>query len=299
MEEASIPIKEEKKDLYNRLYKPMLFVSLLILLLSIGYLVYFYQSHGDIIYKDSSLSGGTTITLNQDIDPADLKEALAKDFQDVIIREIKEISTGKRIAVIIDSSAQPDQLQESIEKFLGHELEAEDLSVEFTGPSLSANFYRQLIISIIISFILISIVVFFLFRKVFRSLAILLSVLGNIVMPLALANLLGIRISAAGIAAFLMLIGYSVDSDILLTTRVLKKKEGTVNQRILGAFKTGIFITGTALVGLLPAFFIVTGIPDSFRQIFLILAFGLVADLVNTWGMNASILKWYTEVKKI
>ena len=96
-----------------------------------------------------------------------------------------------------------------------------------------------------------------------------------------------------------MLIGYSVDTDILLTTRALKKQEGTLNQRIYGAFKTGIFMTITALVAILPAFFIVTGLPDSFRQIFLILSLGLFADIINTWLTNASIIKWYCDKKGI
>ena len=53
----------------------------------------------------------------------------------------------------------------------------------------------------------------------------------------------------------------------------------------------------TALIAVLPAFFVVTGLPDSFRQIFLILALGLIADVLNTWLTNASIIKWYADVK--
>jgi len=116
---------------------------------------------------------------------------------------------------------------------------------------------------------------------------------------LALVDYLGIKLSAAGIAAFLMLVGYSVDTDILLTTRVLKIKEGSLNQRIFGSFKTGIFMTTTALVAVLPAFLLLTSLPDSFRQIFIILSFGLLADIMNTWLTNVSIIKWYCEVKKI
>jgi preprotein translocase subunit SecF len=96
-----------------------------------------------------------------------------------------------------------------------------------------------------------------------------------------------------------MLIGYSVDTDILLTNRLLKRSEGTTNERIFGAFKTGILMTLTALFAVLPAFFIVSGLPDSFRQIFLILALGLSADIFNTWLTNASIIKWYCEKKGI
>jgi preprotein translocase subunit SecF len=118
-------------------------------------------------------------------------------------------------------------------------------------------------------------------------------------MPLAVLDMMGIKVSAAGIAAFLMLIGYSVDTDILLTTRAIKIREGTLNSRIFGAFKTGIFMTSTALCAVLPAFFIVTGLPDSFRQIFLILSLGLAADIINTWTTNVGIIKWYCSKKGI
>ena len=110
---------------------------------------------------------------------------------------------------------------------------------------------------------------------------------------------LGMKLSAAGIAAFLMLVGYSVDTDVLLTTRALKGKIGTLNQRILRSFKTGIFMTGTALIAVIPAFFFSTSLPDSFRQIFFILMLGLFADIINTWLVNAGIIKWYCTRRKI
>ena len=144
-----------------------------------------------------------------------------------------------------------------------------------------------------------SLVIFMLFRTFIPSIAVIFAAFADIVMTLAIVDFLGVRLSVAGIAAFLMLIGYSVDTDILLTNAVLKKRGDTVNKRIHRAFKTGIFMTFTGLVAVIPAFFIVTGLPDSFRQIFLILGFGLFADIINTWLTNASIIKWYSDYKKI
>src|SRR3989344_3381172 len=287
------------ESFYNKRYKLLLLIPVILILLSLVYLVRFNSINGDFIYKDSSLAGGTTLTIsNVTVSVEDLKTFLQKDFSDFSIREIRDLASARLIALVIDTTAQPDLIKEKVEEFLGFELDESNSSIEFTGSSLSESFYRQLMIAIVISFVLISLVVFFLFKKVIRSIAIVVAVLGNIILPLALVNILGIKLSAAGIAAFLMLIGYSVDTDILLTSRVLKRNEGSVNQRIFGAFKTGIFITGTALIALLPAFFIVTGLPDSFRQIFLILSFGLCADIINTWLLNAAILKWYEERKK-
>ncbi len=288
-----------EKHWYDRRYKILLVIPIALLIISLAYIGYFYTKNGDILLRDASLAGGTTVTLTEKADIAKLEEALKPEFPDVYIRTITNIQSGIPVAVLIDSSAQPEQLKAGIEKALGYELTTENTAVEFTGPALSQNFYRQLIIALLFSFILISGVIFILFRTVIPSLAVIFAIFADIVMPLALIDFLGIRLSAAGIAAFLMLIGYSVDTDILLTTRVLKRREGTVNERIYGAFKTGMFMTVTGLAAVLPAFFIITGLPDSFRQIFLILALGLSADIINTWLTNASILKWYAVKKGI
>lgn len=288
-----------QKSWYDKWYKIMLLPPVILFLLCIAYLYFFYAQNGDFILKDSSLSGGTTITLNANIDAASLETALKQKIQDVYVRTITDISSGRRIAVIIDSSAEPETLTPAVEEFLGFKLTSENSTVEFSGSSLGENFYRQLVIAVTISFILMSIVIFILFRTFIPSIAVIFAALADIVMTLAVVNILGIKLSVAGIAAFLMLIGYSVDTDILLTTRVLKKRGSTVNQRIYSSFKTGIFMTITGLVAVLPAFLIVTGLPDSFRQIFLILTFGLFADIINTWLTNASIIKWYAVARRL
>jgi len=245
------------------------------------------------------LSGGTAITISGDVNLKELEGSLKAEFPDMYVRSISDISTGRNIAFIVGSSAEPDRLQPALEKFLGYELNAENSSTEFSGSALGNDFYKQLIKAIIISFILMSIVIFFLFRSFVPCSAVIFAAFSDIVMALAFVNFLEIKISAAGIAAFLMLIGYSVDTDILLTSRVLKKREGSVNQRIYGAFKTGIFMTLAGLAAVLPAFFIVTGLPDSFRQIFLIVSVGLIADIIATWFGNASIIKWYAVHKRL
>ncbi|MBS3071734.1 protein translocase subunit SecF [Candidatus Pacearchaeota archaeon] len=287
-----------KKHWYDRYYKLILLPPILLLVVCLVYLGIFYANHNDLIYKDASLSGGTTITISEKID-SNLIEQIKQKMPDSYVREINDLASGEHIAVIIDTSLPPEEAQPIIEEIIGFKLTSLNSSIEFTGPSLSNNFYKQLIIAIIISFVLMSFVIFFLFRTFIPSIAVIFAAFADIVFALTFVNIFEIKLSAAGIAAFLMLIGYSVDTDILLTTRVLKKSEGSVNERIFGAFKTGIFMTITGLLAVLPAFFVITGLPDSFRQIFLILAVGLSADIVNTWLTNASIIKWYADAKGI
>lgn len=296
------PILSEKKKFsfnYDKHYKILLLIPIFLLLCSLVYIGIFYSKNGDFINKDVSLSGGTSITINGEINQEQLESPLKAKFPDVSFTKLTDITSKKEIAIIVQSSASSDDLKSEIESILGYKLTEKNSSIEFTGASLSKDFYRQLVIALLISFVLMSIVIFVLFKTFTPSIAVIFAVFADIVFSLAVIDYFGIKVSAAGIAAFLMLIGYSVDTDILLTSRVLKTREGSVNKRIFGAFKTGILMNLTALAAVLPAFFIVTGLPDSFRQIFLILALGLFADILNTWLTNASIIKWYCVKKGI
>jgi preprotein translocase subunit SecF len=113
---------------------------------------------------------------------------------------------------------------------------------------------------------------------------------------MAMFNLFNLRLTTAGIAAFLMLIGYSIDTDILLTTRVLKRKEGTISERIASAVPTGMTMTFASLAAVLVAFYATES--ELMKQIMFILGWGLVADLVFTWLFNAALLRMYAEKRE-
>tara|TARA_Y100000031_G_C8136531_1_gene345515 strand:- start:513 stop:953 length:441 start_codon:yes stop_codon:yes gene_type:complete len=141
------------------------------------------------------------------------------------------------------------------------------------------------------------IIVFIIFRTFIPSMAVIVSAFADIFMTLTLIDILGIKMSSVGIVAFLMLIGYSVDTDILLTNRILKRHEGSLNQRIFGAFKTGITMTLTSLLALVFALIVVSSFSVILTQIFTVLVIGLGFDILNTWITNVSILKWYVKSK--
>jgi len=100
--------------------------------------------------------------------------------------------------------------------------------------------------------------------------------------------------SLGGIAAILMLIGYSVDTDILLTTRVLKRQEGgTVVEKTLNSMRTGINMTLSSMAAVLMALLLSSS--DTIQEIMLLLFIGLVFDIIYTWLQNATILRWHME----
>ena len=104
------------------------------------------------------------------------------------------------------------------------------------------------------------------------------------------------KLGTGGIAAFLMLIGYSVDTDMLLITRVMKRREGSVFQRIVGAFKTGMTMTLTTLGAVIVSLIFVES--ETIRQILTIILIGLTVDMVTTWIQNVGIIRLYLERKE-
>jgi len=127
------------------------------------------------------------------------------------------------------------------------------------------------------------------------SLAVILSAFSDIIITLAIVNIVGMKLSTAGIAAFLMLIGYSVDTDILLSTKVLKTREGSILNRIFIAMKTGLTMSVTTMAAITVA--LIFAQSEVLKQIMTILLIGLLIDLINTWIQNAGILRWYMEKK--
>ncbi len=288
----------ENKNWHDKSYKYLLLIPLAMLLFSVIYLGVFYSKNGDFMNKDISLTGGTSITIYDDLDSLELEQALQEQLDDISTREIYDIITNKRIGVIIETKSDVETTKPILEEYLGYELTIDNSTVEFTGSNLSKSFYKQLLIAILIAFVFMAIVVFIIFRTAIPSAAVIISAFADILMTLVLVNILGMKMSSAGIVAFLMLIGYSVDTDILLTTRILKRHDGTINNRIFGAFKTGMTMTLTSILAMTLALLVVKSFSPILTQIFSILVIGLVFDLLNTWITNVSILKWYSEKKR-
>lgn len=289
--------KNKFADWHDKNYKLLFLIPLVLLLFSLVYLGIFYYKNNDFIYKDISLTGGTSATISGEIDINNLEQFLSGKLEDVNTRKIYDLLTREQKAVIIETKSSAEETKQILEDYLGYELNSENSSFEFTGSALSESFYKQLLIAILFAFIFMAIVVFIIFRTFIPSLAVIMSVVADIIMTLALVNLLGIKMSSAGIIAFLMLIGYSVDTDILLTTRILKRQEGSLNERIFKAFQTGMTMTLTSLLAIVFALIVVKSFSVVLSQIFLILSIGLCFDIINTWVTNVSILKWYVKEK--
>jgi len=293
-----VGIKLSLLNTYDKQYKKLLLITIILLIIAIGFLGYKYAATGEFVQKGVSLKGGITVTIptQAEINLEQLQSQLNTELPiaDISTRTITEAGIIK--AIIIEAAdTEINPLEKAIEKS-GIELIEGQYTIESMGSALGQRFFRQTITAIILAFLAMGIVVFITFRKTVPSLFVILAASSDMICTLAVVSALGIKLSTAGVAAFLMLIGYSVDTDILLTTRVIKRKQGTIFQRILGAMKTGMTMSMTSFLAAIAAYTFSTS--DTIQQIMIIIIIGLAFDMLNTWIQNAGILRWHLEAKQ-
>lgn len=170
-----------------------------------------------------------------------------------------------------------------------------DAKVDQIGETFGKTLQSQAFLAMIFSFIGMAVVVLIAFRSVVPAGAVVLAAFADIVITAGgVMQIIGIPLSLGTTAALLMLIGYSVDSDILLTTRLLKRKGGKLEEKLFGAFRTGIIMTTTTLAAIAAMWVVATaGHIQIISEIASVLLIGLFVDIMNTWMLNAGILKEY------
>ncbi len=279
------------KFVKNHNDRQLLALPLAILAVSLIILLYSFVNTGSPVTLGMEFQGGTQISVETTDSPAALKEA----YSSYPITDARQ--TGSR--VIMDFGVMDNAKQRQLESDVTSRYS--NVEIRQIGPIYGQELQAQAIEALIISFIGMAIVVFLLFRTPTPSFAVILSAFSDIMIALAFMKVAGVELSLGTLAALLMLIGYSVDSDILLTNRVLKRR-GTVNDKVSGAIHTGVTMTSTALVALVVMYVVSTYlylIVPSFTQITLlsqisiVLIAGLFADIMNTWLLNTGILRWY------
>jgi len=283
-------------DLHRRHYKVLLCVPFLLALLSLASITHLYLTTGDFIHRGISLKGGTSYTFptDRELDVVGIEDALTAAFpgEEFTVRELQ--SGGSINALVVETSLRGSEdafLQE-----LGGVLGAppKDFTVEEMGSSLGDSFFTDLLKTLAFAFLLMGAVVFYYFRRGVPSFAVIFAAMFDIIITLGIVNLLGVRLSSAGIAAFLMLLGYSIDTDILLTSRVLRRAPGTpIFNAMMDAMKTGLTMTAAGLTAAIVAFMVSTS--PIIQQIMLILIIGLIVDVLTTWMQNAGLLRWHLE----
>lgn len=269
-------------------YKLLIIIPLIVTLLSLGILL----THG--LEESVDLKGGSIaeLTLEKKMDQTELKTLIQGKLK---IKDVNIISMkGNDATVEMGSDVQVNEFANALKGT------AKIKSYRSVGPILSKEAMDQIYWAVGFAFLFMSITVLIVFRNLVPSLAVIMAAASDIIIALGGMSLFKVPLSLASIGAVLMLIGYSVDTDILLTTRILKQRKGKITERAIGAMKTGLTMSAAAIASM-SALYIVTVfiIPEAevLSNIAAVLIIGLSADIITTWLMNLGILRWYLEAR--
>ncbi|MFA6489071.1 MAG: hypothetical protein WCT52_00135 [Candidatus Micrarchaeia archaeon] len=189
-----------------------------------------------------------------------------------------------------------DGNSERLSAVLSKEVPYESASFNEVSASLSAKFLEKALNVVMYSTILVCIVVFLIFRSIVPSAAVIVGAVCDIIIALGAMGMFGIPLTLASFAALLMLVGFSLDTDVLLTMRVIKRKEGDARTRAYEAMKTGMTMSMALLLSFICLFILasLTHI-NTYYEISAVAIAGLVGDLFATWLLNAIIVLNYAE----
>lgn len=269
-------------------YRLLIAIPAALLVLSLAIIANNIAVHGSFLERDVELTGGITLTI--------------KTAEKPVVENVERLLPGAsvRVAESFGSTLLIIQTKEMDEKKVLDAIRGEvsfaesDVEIGRIDPAIGEIFWSQAQNALIIALVLMGFVVLVLFRAVVPSFTVIGCAVIDIIMTVAAISLLGVNLSLPVFAGLLMLLGYSVDTDILLTTRVLKGA-GTLRERIISAVKTGLTMTSTSMAAVFSLFLFSQG--TIVGQISLVLLVGLLFDMLNTWITNVLVLEYWLEKK--
>jgi len=264
--------------------RQMIALPLVLLFLAVVVLGFTTLTTGMPLTPGIDFAGGTAVT----IFTSDSRETIEATFAEYPLLSVGEgIGDGKYIQF---GPMDDDQYRNFVA--LVNE-NYPDAKVDQIGETFGKTLQGQAFLALIFSFIGVALVIFLAYRNPVSSGAVVLAAISDIAITAAAMQVLGIPLSLGTTAALLMLIGYSADSNVLLTTRLLKRK-GKLDEKLSGAFRTGIIMTTTTLAAIAAMWAVATaGQIQIISAIASVLIIGLLVDLMNSWMLNAGILKAY------
>ena len=222
-------------------YKILIVIPLIILALSLSYLLLKLGTTG--LNLDIDLKGGTQIIVESDNSLSESElEGILKQY-DANVR-IASGLTGYSAFIEFDASIDSQDVLDALQ---GSGYVFDDYSIQTVGPSLGAASLQQAFIVLIVAFIFMALTILYIFKIPLVSLYVALCPAFDIIETLAISQLIGIKLSLASFAALLMIIGYSVDDDVMIATRILKSTS-EIRGKLKDSFKTSFTTTAATLV---------------------------------------------------
>lgn len=203
---------------------------------------------------------------------------------------------GASDVVELEFANKKAELRDAVMRDIRKAATFDSYSFREVGSSLSRFFVSKTQEIILYSFILTAIVVLVVFRSLAPSIAVIFGAVADVSLTVGAMSIFHIPLTLAAIATLLMLIGFSLDTDVMLTMRVFKRREGHPRERAFDAMKTGFLMNLTTLGAFGVLFLLGSWLQlDTYRTIGAIAVIGGVVDFIATWCFNAGLILWFVE----
>ncbi|MFB6103316.1 MAG: protein translocase subunit SecF [Haloplanus sp.] len=247
-----------------------------------------YVATGAPVDPGLDFTGGAELRVAVDAPDGQARERIQQAF-DPAPESIRNVRADNTYILTFQTEETGVSALEEQARSAGFEVE----SSYTVSASFGSRTQRLALGGVAFAFFGMSALVFLMFRTFVPSIAVVISAFSDIAVPVALMNVLGIELTLGTVAALLMIIGYSVDSDILLNNHILRRSGGFY-ESTHRAMRTGVTMTLTSLAAMVVMTVVATlfGI-QLLAAIGTVLVFGLTTDLLNTYMLNLSLLRWY------
>jgi preprotein translocase subunit SecF len=280
---AKLPFDLPDVDYERYTNRQLIIIPLVVLLVALAIIGGFYALNGTPVQQGLAFTGGTELQVTTGDSPGEIRQSFGAE-----IESVQPIQSQENSYILTFQSTNTDTIQQQAQQ-AGYDVD----SIQGRSASFGAQSQQQALIGIAVAFGGMALLVFALFRTFVPSLAVVASAFSDIVIPVAIMNIVGMELTLGTVAALLMLIGYSVDSDLLLNNHILRRSGGFY-ESTYRAMRTGVTMTLTSIAAMtvmaITAFLF--GIP-LLPAVGAVLVFGLTADLMNTYMLNVTLLRYY------
>lgn len=205
-----------------------LYIAISCIIIAVGVAVMFYNHSQDkgFFNYDIQFTGGTSIEIN--LDGVELtNEQIIEEFKNIAEVEnpqIQRIGTGDSV-IIKTKSLEPEVRSSIVESFsTTYNIDKSNFSIEDVSATISNEMKKTALLSIAISCIAILIYVSIRFKDFKLGASAIIALLNDALIVIVFYGALRIPLNNTFIAALLTILGYSINSSIVIFDRVRENK---------------------------------------------------------------------------
>ncbi|MGL4791645.1 MAG: protein translocase subunit SecF [Anaerotignaceae bacterium] len=286
-------------------------VSFLIIIIGIGSMIYNYVNGNEILNFDIEFTGGTAIVL--DMAPEHFLEGEKYDFDnDDIAKIVTEVTgqaspqiqkiVGKNQASIKIQSIDSEKRTELIDALIKNFQLSEDsvLSLSDISATVSGEMQKTAIMAVLVACVAMLIYISIRFFDLNMGISAIIALVHDVCIMVSFYAIFRVPVNNAFIAALLTVLGYSINSTIVIFDRIRENKKGIkkpdyeslVDTSLWQTMRRSIYTSLTTLFTLGALY--VFGVP-SLKEFSLPIIVGVISGMYSSVFIAGSI--WYSFIR--